>query len=771
MAQVNRKTRYILEYVANIGPIKRALDMQQRFNTAVKAGSTAVNSFGRTTQAAFSSVSARLSKVAGLAGALGSAFGSVAQRIKNSFTAARVELLAMGAVISGVLAKVTTGGVKTVAAAEDIRNQFDVSFSQVHQQATELVSKMKEDLRLNEITIKGFLSSTQDLLVGFGMTQQAAIGLSDQVVRLSLDLASWNNVPFETAMHNMLSGLVGNHEALRGLRIMMTQATLERKKEELGIRQSWNTLDEATKVYIRYQVAVSQSVNALGDLQRTAHETNNRFKFFSEQVKTISLSIFPKFTHWVGEIAEKLGVWILNNEKMFIELGDYIARLGFHLSKVTDVVTKFMDKWSGLHQETKELAIFSAGVAGLVVPLLGVLAALGRLLLVASSWYGVLLLVALALQDVYAVMNGGNGYFREFLDYTGMSIESVRSFTDRMLDFGRAFIKSASESTALKEGFSEIWNILKVAFGVITDDLIPSLKLLWDTISGGNLLGTLFKGFMTIVEMTLRMAGLVLAVLTGDIERITSHFERLRELFATIFVVAIKSIGLALWNIVTKIVPNVLRGLVSVVMNIIGTILYTITQVIVKTFQAIFTIGSKILGGIWGLIKDLFKGLWTLGYAVGAIFEHVFKNIISKVFNSIRSGINSVIDKIKGLSKYMPKWLQKRLGADEKESDATGENAAGETIIPTTKTVVGVQPVIPMNTKATTGSTVGIVQTKDFTGRRGAVFQFGDIQMPIYLPENFSGDPEEFRKIAAGEAEKVFATSLRTAYDDQVGEW
>lgn len=772
MAQVNRKIRYVLDYVANIGPIRRALAMQQRLNNSVRAGSSAVNSFGRSVRATFSSVSARLSGVTGLAGALGGAFSNAAHRIRNALVTTRFEVATLGAVISGVLTKITVGGVKSVAAAEDIRNQFDVSFSQVYQQATELVSKMKQDLRLNEVTIKGFLSSTQDLLVGFGMTQQAALGLSDQIVRLSLDLASWNNVPFETAMHNMLSGLVGNHEALRSLRIMMTQATLERKKEELGIKASWKSLDEATKVYLRYQVAVQQSVNALGDLQRTAQETNNRFKFFSEQVKTVSLSVFPKFTYWVGAIAEKIGVWILNNEKMFTDLGDYIARLGFHLSRLTDVVTRFMDKWSGLHQTTKELAIFSAGVAGIATPLLGVIVIFGRALTVVSGWLGVLLLVALALQDIYAVMNGGNGYFREFLDYTGASVKDVSNLKDRMLGFGKSFITAARESTALRTALSDTWNLLIVVFGVLLDDFIPALKLFWDTLNTSNVLGTLFKGFLVVLEMVLRMIGLVFAVLTGDTERILEHIRKWRDLVVTLFVVLVKGIATSLWSIVTNIIPKILKGLVGIIMSIIGSALGIITKIIITAFKTIITVGSAALKIIGGLIGGLFKGLWTLGKVIGLVFKHLLTNVISKVFSGIKDGISDVINKIKGITKYMPKWLQKRLNKDSEEDKdkPVGTDADGEPIIPTNGPVIKEPPIIPTTSVVTSTGAVNTIIGQKTKGKPSAVFQFGDIQMPIYLPENFSGNAEEFRKIAASEAEKVFSSSLRAAYDDQVGE-
>ncbi|MGL5190546.1 MAG: hypothetical protein ACRC7S_12955, partial [Cetobacterium sp.] len=333
MAGTDRKTRYIVEYVANLGPLKRLAELQEKFNRLITAGSSAVRSFASTVKTSYDSISSSISRLTTIASRVGQAFGSMKTNIRNALVTTRFEVAALGTVVAGVLGRVMAGGVKAAADAQEVMNRFNVSFAEVIGSARQVASQMQKDLRLGQITVANYLASTQDLLVGFGVTQKAALGLSDGIVRLSLDLASWNNIPFDVAMRNMLSGLVGNHEALRSMRVVLTQATLERKAEALGIQKSWKQLDEATKVYLRYQVALEQSKNALGDLQRTQHETTNRFRFFSEQVKSMYVNIFPKFTDWLGVIAEKFGVFLMNNEQSFKDLGDYLEIVGSWLDK------------------------------------------------------------------------------------------------------------------------------------------------------------------------------------------------------------------------------------------------------------------------------------------------------------------------------------------------------------------------------------------------------------------------------------------------------
>ena len=60
-------------------------------------------------------------------------------------------------------------------------------------QAEETAHTFKESFGLSEQSAKDLLSSTGDLLVGFGFTEESALGLSTQVNQLAVDLASFTN--------------------------------------------------------------------------------------------------------------------------------------------------------------------------------------------------------------------------------------------------------------------------------------------------------------------------------------------------------------------------------------------------------------------------------------------------------------------------------------------------------------------------------------------------------------------------------------------------
>lgn len=733
MAQVERKSRYLLEYAAKFGPLKTAIKMQKRLNSFVQAGGKTARNFARFFQQSYDRVGSVLSATGAKMQKFTSLFVGSMHRMRNALVRTRFEVSAMGALLAGVLGRVTVGGVKAAATSEDILNRFAVSFSGVREEANAMAKQMEQDLRLSRVTIANYMSGAQDVLVGFGMTRKAALGLSDSVVRLALDLASWNDIPFDEAMSNMLSGLVGNHRALRSMRVVLTQATLERKKNELGIQGEWKQLTEATKVYLRYRVAVEQSVNAIGDLQRTQFETNNRFKFFQEQLKTLSVVIFPQFTRWISEIAEQWAVFMLNNEDVFAELGDYLTRLGSILSKISEHVINFVGKWKELSESRKQLVLFIFTVTSLATPLLGILVIFGRALMVTSIWTAAVVAIGLAIQDVVSVLNGGRGYFLEFLNYMHMTVDDARNMISAFKASSIAFIQSLKHSQTLATVLKSVGSLLSTIGRVIWYDIIPAFQKIWNYLSESGMLVRVFTLFVNILKLTATAIGLVFAVLTGNISRIGEHFQNLRGLIVDIFG-GVVNIIVDLFYGILKSLPALLRGLMSGIMNIIGTVLGALTKGFVFVAK--------------GIVKTVFG---------------IIKFLVTSLVKMVMGGLDRFLTLLKGYRKIMPFAIKGRKPGQATDTPTGAPAAPG----PRRGTLFNPIPEAELDAQAA-GATSPSSKPK---GRNGNIsLSIGHIDMPVVLPEGFTGDPEELRRTMSEHFNKVFEESLTVAYNDTVGE-
>ena len=79
---------------------------------------------------------------------------------------------------------------------------------------------------------------------------------------LSYDLASFNNLADEDAFNKLRSGLMGETEGLKSMGIVLNDTAIKQSMLQMGITDEFNTLDEATKVQVRWNAILAQSGDA-----------------------------------------------------------------------------------------------------------------------------------------------------------------------------------------------------------------------------------------------------------------------------------------------------------------------------------------------------------------------------------------------------------------------------------------------------------------------------------------------------------------------------
>jgi hypothetical protein len=178
------------------------------------------------------------------------------------------------AAVAGV-GKLSLSLINAASEAEETNNKFKVTFRDVSEEAEDAASNLADSFGLSQTAAKDLLSSTGDLLAGFGFAGDEALALSDQVNTLAGDLSSFQNVDVKTASDAITKSLLGEREALKGLGIAITEADLKQLAEDKGIT---GTLDRQTKAALTLELAISQSGNAVGDFARSADSYANRLR-------------------------------------------------------------------------------------------------------------------------------------------------------------------------------------------------------------------------------------------------------------------------------------------------------------------------------------------------------------------------------------------------------------------------------------------------------------------------------------------------------------
>jgi hypothetical protein len=750
MVAVNRKSKYVLEYLANTGPLKKARQLQEKFNASVKRGDAFLKLIASTSRSSFSGISNNIRSAVEASKRLSRSFSGAMRTMRNAMVNTRFEIATLGAALATVFGRFVGDGVKTAADTEEILNRFRVSFQGVITEATVVVDKMSSSMRLSKNTVADYLSQAQDVLIGFGYSRLAALGLSKEITQLSLDLGSFNNIPFDEALKNMLSGLLGNHNALRGMRVVLREATLEQKALSMGIKKGWNNLDEATKLQIRFRVAVDQSVNAIGDLHRTMFETTNRFRFFQEMIKNMKNSLFPGLTTWLGEIAEQLGVYILNNETMFSDLGEYITHVGYILSQVSRHVLAFMNHWQQLSEIQQKLIIFAGSIALIATPVMGIIVIFGRAMKVMSFWVTIIVLVALGMQDIYAVMKGGEGYFKDFLNYMGWSIEGIKKFTSSLPAMAKSFVLGIKNSKGFQTVLTAVLDIMGRAWSVITKDIIPALRMMWDVLSANQIIQTIFQLLYVGLKVFLDLVGLVFSIFSGDLGRIQEHASSfvtsVKEMLGGAFKLLLGVVG----TILTKLLPNLIRGLFGFLVSVMGQVLKLIVQGIVGIMSPIIKGVVSILSFLWNVFKTFIAGTRDIILGVFNVLVDVTVGVLKNAFSFLEGKVNWVIDKMAKAKAFITGG-----------STDTGSPGAPNPGAPNPGGFPG--GTLPPDIDAG-GITGGVIHSRGDTK-----ISFAEVNIPIQLPEGYQGDVTEFRRIAAEESQAAISNIMLRAYDSNRG--
>lgn len=130
-----------------------------------------------------------------------------------------------------------------------------------------------------------------NLFLALGLGQEPAAEMSENILTLSADLASFNNMDPTEVLEKLRSGLVGEAEPLRSLGVNINAATVEAKAMELGLAGANGELSEAAKVQARYALILEQTTTAQGDFARTANGNANQLRILKAQLGDLSAEL------------------------------------------------------------------------------------------------------------------------------------------------------------------------------------------------------------------------------------------------------------------------------------------------------------------------------------------------------------------------------------------------------------------------------------------------------------------------------------------------
>ena len=221
--------------------------------------------------------------------------------------------------------------VSVASDAEEINAKFAAVFKEEAEAAEAFGGNLARAVRRSKIDIKSYLATIQDTFVPLGFARDAARSMSQQVVKLAIDLSSFNNVAEPEVIRGLQSALVGNHETMRRYGVVITQATLEQELLNMGMKRGFKNATEQEKALARLNLIVAGTADAQGDAARTANSFANQLRGAKAQIKDASIIIGARLLPAIARVLGSFADLSTHNRIVWaeIKLGVYTTWLDF----------------------------------------------------------------------------------------------------------------------------------------------------------------------------------------------------------------------------------------------------------------------------------------------------------------------------------------------------------------------------------------------------------------------------------------------------------
>lgn len=242
--------------------------------------------------------------------------------INKALSAADKNAKGLGNTFGGLQSKITAAlsvtalavfGKKLVGIASDAEesnSKFNAVFKEQADSVNAWAEKYNKSFGLSITETKKLAASLQDTFVPLGFARDKAAELSTSLVELAGDVGSFDNVARADVLRDFQSALVGNTETVRKYGIIITEARLAQEAIDRGISKTGKNLSEQDKVWLRYQIILSGTTDAQGDLARTSDSFSNqlvRTKSAGEALaESLGNQLLPAATGLVSALGDTL---------------------------------------------------------------------------------------------------------------------------------------------------------------------------------------------------------------------------------------------------------------------------------------------------------------------------------------------------------------------------------------------------------------------------------------------------------------------------------
>jgi hypothetical protein len=210
-------------------------------------------------------------------------------------------------------------------------NLFKVTMGDAAEESYKFAESVQNLVGIDIAEWMNFQGTFKQLTSGFGVAEEHANTMSQNLTQLSYDLASFFNTDTETAFDKLSSAMAGQVKGLREFGIDTTVASLKEYALAQGIEKSVSKMTQAEKSLLRYNYIMEKSVLVQGDMARTLVTPANAMRILNAQLTQMKRAL----GNIVSVLVAKFIPYVQAMVSIITDAANAIAKLfGFELPKI-----------------------------------------------------------------------------------------------------------------------------------------------------------------------------------------------------------------------------------------------------------------------------------------------------------------------------------------------------------------------------------------------------------------------------------------------------
>lgn len=215
---------------------------------------------------------------------IGDKFKSIFSSSASSGVAQQLKTLLLGA---GV-AKGFKSVISLSSELTESQNRLQYAFGESAGSVTEFARTSARDFGLTENAATKFTATFGGILSASGIASDELAGFSENLTKMTGDLASFYDVDQDVFFKKLQAGLAGNAAALRTYGINVSATNLELYRMSKGIQTAYKDMDQVSRITLRYNYIVESASQAQGDFARTQFTWANQIRLLKSQFMSLA---------------------------------------------------------------------------------------------------------------------------------------------------------------------------------------------------------------------------------------------------------------------------------------------------------------------------------------------------------------------------------------------------------------------------------------------------------------------------------------------------